>query len=482
MSRLIVLSNRVTLPNTNGTQAGGLAIALQDALQGMQGIWVGWNGQRSQQRQYKFDFMQQHGIEYHTCQLSEAEYQGYYCGYANSVLWPLLHQQPQYIQASPQDFQTYQAVNQKFARQLHQIARPEDVIWVHDYHFFSVAHYCRQLGMKNKIGFFLHIPFAEPHAWHQLNEAQILAHHIAQYDVFGLQIQQHQQNCFDFLKRKICGIETGRDRLTISSKTSSHSIEIKAYPISVHPKAIQQRAQSTQHIQYIKALDLHRQADSKTIISVDRIDYSKGLLEKIQTIRHYLTHQKDPIPFQQLQVASPCRLEVPVYQQLYTHFKAEVERLNQDFANQWTSIFHSFYGSLPHQDLLKRYRDADVCWVNSIQDGMNLVAKEFIAAQDPDDPGVLMLSKYAGATEQMQQALIFDPLNPVQTSKVLHQALKMSRSERQSRYQALFQGLCEADILTWRNQILYDLKTARRPMLYRPLTVQQKSYRRLHLS
>ena len=121
---------------------------------------------------------------------------------------------------------------------------------------------------------------------------------------------------------------------------------------------------------------------------------------------------------------------MPIYQQLYTDFKTQVEKLNHDFTASTGTLFHSFYGSLPHQDLLKYYRTADVCWVNSIQDGMNLVAKEFIAAQDPDNPGVLMLSKYAGAAEQMQQALIFDPLDPIQSSKVLHQALKMSLSER----------------------------------------------------
>src|SRR5690606_23160854 len=165
VSRLIVLSNRVTLPNPNSTQAGGLAVAIEDALNGIGGIWVGWNGKRTTNRQNTFDVLRDQQVEYHTCSFSEAEYQGYYCGFATGALWPLMHDQNQYIDYTDQDYQIYQDVNLKFARQLQKIAQPGDMIWVQDYHFLSIAHYCRQLGMRNRIGFFLHIPFPEYQKW-----------------------------------------------------------------------------------------------------------------------------------------------------------------------------------------------------------------------------------------------------------------------------------------------------------------------------
>lgn len=467
MSKLIVLSNRVTLPEPGTTQAGGLAVALEDALNGIGGIWMGWNGHRSKQKQHKFDVLQHGAIAYHTCRLSEQEYQGYYCNYANGALWPLMHDQPQYIQYEPEDYRIYQEVNQKFAQQLKQIAQPNDTIWIHDYHFLSVAHYCRKLGMKNRIGFFLHIPFPAIQQWRSLAECQEIAAHIAQYDLFGLQTQQDQKHCYEFLRQSL-----NLSSLSPYSLSTTHGhIEVKAYPISVHPGAIQRRASQIEHQQQ---QPFQLEPGKKHIISVDRIDYSKGLLQKVSAIEHLLNHSPEwQEKFKVFQIACPCRLEVQTYAQLYKDFQQAVTDLNQHYTTPDHPVFECSYDSVAHHQLMQLYRQAGICWVNSVKDGMNLVAKEYIAAQDPEDPGVLILSKYAGAAEQMKQALLVDPHDVKSMTRAIQQAVKMSKSERLARYSALFKSLQDYDIVRWRNDFLHDLKRRSPASMYRLLSGQQ---------
>ncbi|WP_347456502.1 trehalose-6-phosphate synthase [Acinetobacter thermotolerans] len=467
MSRLIVLSNRVTLPNPKSTQAGGLAVAIEDALNGIGGIWMGWNGKKTTNRQHTFDVLKDHQIEYHTCSFSEAEYQGYYCGFANGALWPLMHDQNQYIDYTDQDYQIYQDVNLKFARQLQKIAQPSDMIWVQDYHFLSVAHYCRQLGMRNRIGFFLHIPFPETAKWKDLVCAPQLAVHLVQYDLLGLQTQRDQKHCYEFLKTTFALTAHSPNTL----RNGQRQVEIKAYPISVHPTAIQRRAE--QQASMDLPFDFSADPDVKHIISVDRIDYSKGLLQKVNALRQCFQQSPEMLSqIRQFQIASPCRLEVPTYAHLYRDFQKGVEQLNQEFATE-KPVFDCYYDTLSHHALMSLYRKAEICWVNSIYDGMNLVAKEYIAAQDPQDPGILILSKYAGAAEQMKEALIVDPHDQYSMIRALKRAITMPRTERIARYKALFQGLLDYDILHWRDSILKDLKHVGSQYIYRPLSKQK---------
>lgn len=465
MSRLIVLSNRVTLPNPNATQAGGLAVALEDALNGIGGIWMGWNGKKTAYRQNSFDVLKDQQIEYHTCSFSEAEYQGFYCGFANGALWPLMHDQNQYIDYSDQDYRIYQDVNFKFARQLQKIIEPGDMIWVHDYHFLSVAHYCRQLGMRNRIGFFLHIPFPETQKWQDLACSQHLAAHLAQYDLLGMQTHQDQKNCYDFLKTTLSLTAHTNNIL----RNGQRQVEVKAYPISVHPTAIQRRAGQLTDTEL--PFDFSSSPDVKHIISVDRIDYSKGLLQKVDALRQCFQETPEMLSkIRQFQIACPCRLEVPTYANLYRDLKRGVDQLNQDFSHTDQPVFDCHYDALGHHALMRLYRKSEICWVNSVRDGMNLVAKEYIAAQDPENPGILILSKYAGAAEQMREALLVDPYDNNSMIKALKLAVKMPKSERIARYQALFQGLMDYDIVHWRDCFLKDLKHVSSQYIYQPLS------------
>ncbi|ANF81767.1 trehalose-6-phosphate synthase [Acinetobacter sp. NCu2D-2] len=470
MSKLIVLSNRVTLPQPQKQQAGGLAVALEDALNGIGGIWVGWHGEKSDLPQDQFDQLIDGAVEYHTCALSHDQYVGFYCGFANDVLWPFMHQQQQYIQFNESDYQTYQNVNRKFAQHLHRISDDDDIIWVHDYHFLSVAHYCRKLGMKNRIGFFLHIPFPSEHLWQQVPHAKTLARDLADYDLLGLQTEYDQEHCFQFL-RKTLNLKSVQQNVLIHE---TRQVSVQCYPIGVHPSAIQKRAAA----EFSVPLDFNLNPNKpiKNIISVDRIDYSKGLLEKISALHQFYAKQPEMLEqVCQLQIACPCRLDVDTYQDLYQRFKKDVESLNQAYPTQHGPVFDCRYDSLDHVNLMRLYRHSDICWVNSVKDGMNLVAKEYIAAQDPENPGVLILSKYAGASEHMAEAIIVDPYNTESMIQGLNRAITMSKDERISRYQLLYQGLKDFDIIDWRNQFLEDLRNTGQTFYYikRPNQVSQ---------
>ena len=497
MSRLIVLSNRVKMPDNN-PMAGGLAIALQDVLNGKSVIWMGWNGEIIER--YDDDYTNEFrsikqtaladadapcantSITYMTTALTTDQYQQFYCGFANNVLWPLLHERVDLISQSPEDYAGYQTVNHLFAKQLKKIIEPDDVIWVHDYHFLSVAYHCRQLGVRNRIGFFFHIPFVSLPFWQSLDKSGGLIRHLAHYDVLGTQTQQGRANCFAvchyYLKDSLINVLHAPQGFSTSTQSKNtqimlnlglnhpHYLRIDAYPIGINVTRIQQQishlssqsAEANQNINTIKST-------AQKIIAVDRIDYSKGLSKRFSAYRNFLQQNLSyQNQLQLLQIACPSRLDLPVYQRLYNDVKTAVNDINQQFfsnAFSWQAINYS-ETVLSHQTLMTMFWQSDVGWVNSLKDGMNLVAKEYIAAQNPDNPGVLLLSRYAGAAEQMQAAVIIDPYQPKSMIEGLSTALTMPLGERQSRYQSLLQGLQQDNLQAWQQNFLNDLYDVKR--------------------
>lgn len=237
-----------------------------------------------------------------------------------------------------------------------------------------------------------------------------------------------------------------------------HPVTVQCYPIGVNPELIQKIAQQNSK-NSSTVFEFDELSDQQTIISVDRIDYSKGLIERFDALEAFL--QSNPEYHKHLtdlQIACPCRMEIKAYQELYEDMQSKVDLINQEFSqDNWLPI-NCTHDAISHDELMKIYRQANICWVNSLRDGMNLVAKEFIAAQNPEDPGVLILSKYTGAAEQMSEALIVDPENCDSMIKGLKTALTMSKSERIERYEYLMNGLKRFDINDWRNAFLDDLR------------------------
>ena len=503
MSRLIVLSNRVKVPD-NKPMAGGLAVALQNVLIGNSVVWMGWNGKVVESRNNASgstgSFTSQSAsltgegtcITYMTTALTTEQYNQFYCGFANNVLWPLLHERIDLISQKSQDYAGYQDVNRLFAKQLKKIIEPDDVIWVHDYHFLSVAYHCRQLGITNRIGFFLHIPFASLRFWQSLSQSSEVINHLAHYDLLGTQTQRDRTHCLNVLqyylkdhfiqdqlvanapmnvldmKRNFAQPYTytrGKITLDLALKPQ-HALMVDAYPIGVNVAQIQEQVD---HLSLEAALGSATSNQStkptfQQIIAVDRIDYSKGLLRRFAAYRDFLAQNPSyQNHLQLLQVACPSRLDLPAYQSLYDEVKKEVYGINQHYLSEdsaWQAINYS-ETALSHEKLMTMFWQSDVGWVNSLKDGMNLVAKEYIAAQNPDNPGVLLLSRYAGAAEQMQAAVIIDPHQPQSMIEGLKTALTMPLEERQSRYQTLLQGLQQDDIQSWQQSFLYDLTDRR---------------------
>ena len=456
MSKLIVLSNRVSLPHPDQATAGGLAVALQDALSDIGGVWLGWNGEQvKNSTAVHFNESKHNGVQYITCPLTQEQYQKYYSGFANNTLWPAMHDRADLIQYNAEEHEVYQQVNRLFAQKLQQTAQADDIIWIHDYHFLSVAHYCRELGMQNRIGFFLHIPFAGLKLWRLIPQARLLIQDLSQYDVIGLQTEHDQQQCLQVAAHYLGSAISQNNML----QYKNHQVMVQCYPIGINPQLIQHAAEQEKSNHYF---DFAKMRQQKTIISVDRIDYSKGLIERFNALAAFLKRNPE---YQQhltdLQIACPCRMDIAAYQNLFEALKAKVQEINHAFSqDDWLPI-HCIHETVSHDNLMNIYRQSDICWVNSLRDGMNLVAKEFIAAQDPTNPGVLILSKYTGAAAQMSEALMVDPHDQSSMLKTLKKALGMSKAERLARYQHLMKGLKSFDINDWRNAILKDLSNCK---------------------
>lgn len=527
MSRLIILSNRVKMPDNN-PMAGGLAVALSELLNERSGIWMGWNGQITDDDAVTDSAVLNTGykdnaneftiytksasvltnvscsastlrsaskleVTYITTALTPKQYEHYYCGFANNVLWPLLHEQTDLIRQAPEDYDSYQSVNRLFAQHLKKFIQPEDVIWVHDYHFLSVAYHCRQLGITNRIGFFLHIPFAPLKFWQQLDRSPELIGHLAHYNVIGTQTQLDKVNCLSvmqhYLKPSSVTQQSSAHHLTVNlSFNRPHRLTVDAYPIGVNVAKIQQLV-SELSLKY--GLECGSTAINKApvkvaaqnIIAVDRIDYSKGLLERFSAysvfLQQYPSYQNHLKLFQ---IACPSRLDLSVYQRLYDNVRQSVHDINQKFLTtdeisesvnggtalnieglstiafqrRWQAISYC-EKVLSHETLMKAFWHSDIGWVNSLKDGMNLVAKEYIAAQDPTNPGVLLLSQYAGAAEQMQAAVIIDPQQTDSIVQGLNTALSMPLQERKERHQTLLNGLKQDNLQSWQQDFLEDL-------------------------
>ena len=464
MSKLIVLSNRVNLPNKQSPKAvaGGLAVALQEALAKDGGIWVGWNGQVVTTISDMPDTVNQFATEQHdkvtyvTTAFSPIQYEKYYCGYANNRLWAGMHDRTDLIVSSSEDFSVYQAVNRMFAKQLQQIAQPDDMIWIQDYHFFAVARHCRDLGMKQRIGFFLHIPFPQLWVWDFLTYGQTLIQQLLDYDVVGLQTQQDAQNCVAVIEQLLPhAIQITQTNGRTLIRHGNHTTLIKAYPIGINPVYIHKLASQPLSDQ---AVLKNLTSTITTILAAERLDYTKGIPERLQAFAAFL--QRYPQYLEQIQlyqIACPSRLDIQTYQQLRQQVHTLVEQINSQFATaSWQPIIYQ-EDPVSHDNLMPLFRQCQICWVNSLKDGMNLVAKEYIAAQDEQNAGILILSKNAGAAHQLQQAILVDPNSNDSMIEGLYQALTITKRQREQRHQSLLQGIYETDIDTWRAHFLADL-------------------------
>ncbi len=431
MARLVIVSNRIPLPSERGPRAGGLAVALADALQ-PGSLWFGWSGRRVETPSETPNVTQADGISYATVDLTEAEYRAYYVGFANSALWPLLHFRLGLMTYRREDYQGYCAVNRHFAAALASVLQPDDLVWVHDYHLIPLAQELRRLSVRNRIGFFLHIPFAPPVMLEVLPCATEVLEGLAAYDVVGFHTDAYRR-AFLQCAQQMLGVELDHSSFAHNGST----VEAIVDPIGIDTEAFAKDAARA-----ARGAEVRRLRDSlggRTLaIGVDRLDYSKGLPNRLiafgRLLANYPEHRRG-VSF--LQVAARSREDNTSYQQLRRELDGIVGDTNGRYSEfDWTPLRY-ITRALSRRTLAGFYRFARVGVVTPLRDGMNLVAKEYIAAQTPADPGVLVLSRFAGAADELTEALLVNPFDPDEIAEAIHQALSMELDERRARHEVL---------------------------------------------
>jgi trehalose 6-phosphate synthase len=430
-ARLVIVSNRVPMPQERGAQAGGLAVALGDGVpEGS--LWFGWSGRRSADPAPPAP-QTVRGITYATTDLTPAEYQTYYQGFSNSALYPLLLYRIGLLRFRAEDLDGYRLANARFAAVLSGLLRPGDRIWVHDYHLLMLPEELRARGVTGPIGFFLHTPFPPAGMFAVLPRAAGLLRAVCASDVVGFQTVQDRDNFAETAVRLLGAARPSPDTLLVEGRRVRAAVE----PVGIDTEGFAATARSAG-----RDTATRRLADSlggrSLVFSVDRLDHTKGLPERVRAIAHLFErhpHWRRAVNF--LQVAATSRQDVAEYQRL----RREIDRMVGDLNGQtgepdWTPLRY-MTRPVRRQALAGFHRLAKVGLVTPLRDGMNLVAKEYVAAQNPDDPGVLVLSEFAGAAESLTEALVVNPFDSESVADALDRALRMDLAERQARHGAL---------------------------------------------
>jgi trehalose 6-phosphate synthase len=456
MARLVVVSNRVAPATEGKPAAGGLAIGVVDALRHTGGLWFGWSGEIAPSSVTATTSAD--GIEYATIDLSRRDYEQYYRGFSNGTLWPNFHYRVGLTRYNRSDYAGYLRVNEWMATQLRPLLRPDDVIWVHDYHLIPFGDALRRAGVMNRIGFFLHIPFPTPQVLTTIPPHAELMRALCAYDLVGFQTESDQVSFVDYIVREAGGTVGGEGGLRAFNRQTRAGV----YPIGIDVDGVRQNAMQASTRRQAKRLTESLQ-HRRLILSVDRLDYSKGLLERFRAFECLLetwpAHQ-NKVSF--MQIAPPSRSDVTAYSEIRKELEREGGRINGRFADlDWTPLRYLNRG-FGRPVLMALLAAARVGFVTPLRDGMNLVAKEYVAAQDPEDPGVLVLSRFAGASEELRDAIVVNPYDIAGVAEALDYALSLPVEERRRRHSAMMARLRRGDIGHWRDRFLADLASTPR--------------------
>jgi trehalose 6-phosphate synthase len=455
--RLVVVSNRVTQTAVARPDSGGLAVAIRAALQQSGGIWFGWSGRVQDEVQTEPAIVADGDLTFATLDLSRRDFDEYYIGYANRVLWPLFHFRSSLVQFSRRDLSGYLRVNRMFAHALAPMLAPHDLVWVHDYHLIPLGEELRKLDRTEPIGFFLHTPFPAAELLRVLPNHQHLARALCAYDLVGFQTQSDLDGFRDYLLRWAGGEELGHGVLRAFGRVTRAQV----FPIGIDMATVSAQAEAADSSRHMRRL---RQSlgDRALMIGVDRLDYSKGLEARFQAYSHLIeTYRETRGRTVLIQIAPPSRSEVPEYQEIRQNLAATAGHINSRYGEfDWTPLRY-INKSFSHPILTGFFRASRIGLVTPLRDGMNLVAKEYVASQSADDPGVLLLSCFAGAARELGEAVIVNPFDIEGMAEAILQGLDMPLGERKERWAAMMQVLERNDITAWREGFVSALATAR---------------------
>ena len=454
MSRLVVVSNRVGDPRK--TAAGGLAVALGDALSTNGGMWFGWSGtvvEGGAPGEGEVHMQQVGNVSLVTVDLCREDYDSYYLGYSNAVLWPVFHYRLDLADFDAGYIGGYRRVNQLLARKLMPLLLPDDIIWIHDYHLIPMAAELREMGCTNRIGFFLHIPLPPTPILTAIPQHEWLIRSLFAYDLVGFQSQADVEHFSRYV-----GEEAGAETLSKNQfRAFGRTVQAQAFPIGIDVDefaALTHGKEAREMFERMKDEYSRR----RLLLGVERLDYSKGLPQRLRAFRKLLQKYPENLKSATLiQIASPSREALDSYSGLRQELESLCGSINGDFGElDWMPVRY-IHRNVARKRLPGLYRIARVALVTPLRDGMNLVAKEFIAAQDPADPGVLVLSRFAGAAEQLKEALLVNPYDTHGTAESIQTALSMPLAERQSRHQQLLARIRSEDVHWWRKTFLKAL-------------------------
>jgi trehalose 6-phosphate synthase len=453
MSRLVVVSNRVAPIQEGEATAGGLAAGVLDALKQKGGLWFGWSGEVTESPEPKPE-RTVGPITLFTIDLSRNDYDQFYRGFANGTLWPVLHYQIGLGRYEEQEFAGYRRVNDTFARALKPLVRDDDLIWVHDYHLLCLAESLRAQGLANRTGLFLHTPFPAPGVFMTIPSHAELIRAMCAYDLLGFQTDVDRTGFLDYLLRHAGGTRDGDAILVFGRR-----VRTGVYPIGVHVDEV--RAQAETPVNRRQATRMRANLMERLILSVDRLDYSKGLRQRFSAFERFLADfpaQHGLVTF--MQIAPPSRSDIETYQRIRRELEGEAGRINGRFAEvDWVPLRY-LNRSFPRNVLMPLYAEAQACLVTPLRDGMNLVAKEYVAAQDPEEPGVLILSEFAGAARELDAALLINPYDEAGMARAMDRALSMPAEERRERHQAMLAVMRTNSLERWRDRFEADLRAA----------------------
>jgi trehalose 6-phosphate synthase len=449
VSRLVVVSNRVALPRE--THAGGLAPALLAALAERGGVWFGWSGQLAARSAGEVHREREDNIVFATIDLSKRDHDDYYNGFANRSLWPLLHYRPDLVDYQRANYEGYVRVNTLFAERLASLIEPGDVVWIHDYHLIPLAALLRERGIDNRIGFFLHTPLAAPELLATLPHHRELFGTFSAYDLVGLQTPQDLRSFQEYFEHEAGAMLANDGSVGLPG---GRRFRADCFPISIDTTRAARAARAAAGSEAVARLKYSLDGRA-LVIGVDRLDYSKGLPERFDAFARLLQRFEIMInKVSMLQIAPPSRSEVPEYRQIRRELERRAGHINGTWAEpDWVPIRY-VNKTIDYAELTGYYHTANVGLVTPLRDGMNLVAKEYVACQDPRNPGVLVLSRFAGAAQELTSALLVNPYDQDGMAEALERALSMPLAERRQRWRAMMTVLEKHDIGAWRSAFL----------------------------
>ncbi|RDY61201.1 bifunctional alpha,alpha-trehalose-phosphate synthase (UDP-forming)/trehalose-phosphatase [Flagellimonas nanhaiensis] len=471
MGKTIIISNRlpIQLQISNGNidaipSVGGLATGMKSVHSGNESLWVGWSGLTQEDTPPELEKDIDEALEKNGCakvNLSAEEVEGFYFGFSNRTIWPLFHYFLEYSEFELDFWNTYREVNRKFADAIIEKSSEDDVIWVHDYQLMLVPQMVREKRPNTSIGFFLHIPFPSYEIFRTLPWREEVLQGLLGSDLIGFHTYDYERHFLSSVRR-LLGLEVSFNDIYLDNRV----IKVDSFPMGIDYKKFKTAAQdheqnkNTHKSDLQKRLDSHKASapDTKLILSIDRLDYSKGIAKRINAFEYFLNkypEYKEKVRL--IILAVPSRSNVPQYQLLKREIDELVGRINGELATvNWTPIWY-FYRSLPFENLIDLYTSSDIAWLTPLRDGMNLVAKEYIATRT-DKTGVLILSEMAGSAYEMNEALLINPNNFEEQADTLKRAITMPEEEQKSRNTFLQNRLERYNVEVWANEFMNALK------------------------